>query len=376
MSAVDVEADSEVLAGRYELGEVIGHGGMSVVRRGMDRQLQREVAVKLLRPAYAAHPESRRRFEEEARAAARISHPSVVTVFDSGEDGEQAFLVMECLPGRTLADLLGGGPLPEDQLRSLAIDLLGALAAAHAVGVVHRDVKPGNVLLTPDGSAKLADFGIAKTTETPDLTATGLVVGTAWYVAPERLAGRPASPASDLYSLGVVLYEAAAGEKPHEGSPPLAVEPRVAAAIERALEPDPAKRFGSAAEMRAAITGATTATAAPPTAPMPLEPTALLAAPAGTRRRRRSPWAIVAAVAALLVGALAVAAFALDDGGGDKRPATTTSTTTTTTTTAPPTTVATTTVPTTTPPPPTKAPKPKPGKGHGPGPGKKDKGRG
>jgi serine/threonine-protein kinase len=353
---VDVEAGPEILAGRYELGEVIGHGGMSIVRRGVDRQLQRDVAVKLLRPAYAAHADSRRRFEEEARSAARISHPSVVTVFDSGEDGEQAFLVMECLPGRTLADELADGPLPAERVRSLATDLLGALEAAHAVGVVHRDVKPGNVLMAPDGSAKLADFGIAKTTETPDLTATGLVVGTAWYVAPERLAGGQASPASDLYSLGVVLYEAATGEKPYEGSPPPPVDAPLAAAIDRALQPDPAMRFASADEMLAAIAGGAA------TAPMPLAPTAVLAtAPEPTHV---GAWLLMAGIAAIVVTALAVGAFALARGGDASvtTTSTTTSTTVTTTTTAPPTTTTTTTAP-------APAPKPpKPGKGHGPGP--------
>jgi serine/threonine-protein kinase len=362
MSGVDVEAGPEILAGRYELGEVIGHGGMSVVRRAVDRQLQRDVAVKLLRPAYAAHVDSRRRFEEEARAAARISHPSVVTVFDSGEDGEQAFLVMECLPGRTLAEVLADGPLPAEQVRSIAGQLLGALAAAHAVGVVHRDVKPGNVLMTPDGKAKLADFGIAKTAETPDLTATGLVVGTAWYVAPERLAGAPASPASDLYSLGVVLYEAATGEKPSDGGPSPAVDPALATAIDRALQPDPALRFHSADEMLAAITRDAA------TAPMPLEPTAVLTGSA-TTEPRRGGWVAAAAIAALVLVVLAVAAFAIDRGGDP--PAKTTATSTTTTTTAPSTTAPVTTVATTAPKPkPTKPEKgPGPGKDHGPGPG-------
>ena len=351
---MDVEAAPEILAGRYELGEVVGHGGMSVVRRGVDRQLQRDVAVKLLRPAYAAHADSRRRFEEEARSAARISHPSVVTVFDSGEDGDQAFLVMECLPGRTLADELRDGPLPAQRVRSIATDLLGALAAAHAVGVVHRDVKPGNVMMTPNGSAKLGDFGIAKTAETPDLTATGMVVGTASYVAPERLAGGPASPASDLYSLGVVLYEAATGEKPHAGGPAPPVDPSLAAAIRRALQPDPAMRFPSAPEMLAAISGTTAATA-----PMPLAPTAVLAT--APDRRRGGGWLLVAAMVALLVIALGLAALALDH-GGDAPVTTTTSSTTVPPTTAP---LATTTAtPTSTTTPPTTA---KPGKGHGPG---------
>ena len=259
---------TEILAGRYELGPVIGQGGMGVVRRGVDLRLGRDVAIKLLRPDMAAPADVRHRFDDEARAAARLSHPSAVTVFDSGEDGHVAYLVMECLSGRTLADELMDGPLAPDRVHTLAVDLLGALQAAHNLGILHRDVKPANVLITDDGRPKLADFGIAKITEGGDHTMAGLIIGTPAYLAPERLAGGPATPGTDIYSLAVMLYEAAAGEKPFRGDtpmvlayalqtstpPPIAtrcpgIDTRLAAAIDRAMAREPSERFGSAAEM-------------------------------------------------------------------------------------------------------------------------------
>ncbi len=264
----------EVIAGRYEVGPVIGRGGMGEVRRACDLRLGRDVAIKFLRRDLAAQPEVRSRFEHEARAAAGLSHPAVVTVYDSGEVDGTPYLVMECLPGDTLADRLARGPLDPDLLTGLADDLLSALDAAHEVGVVHRDVKPANVLFAADGRAKLADFGIAKSTESLDHTVTGQVIGTPTYLAPERLAGGPASPASDLYSVGVVLYEALTGEKPFHGNTPMEVahaiatgaatpvaercpdaDPRLTAAIDRAMAPDPSDRFTSAAGMRAAVAG-------------------------------------------------------------------------------------------------------------------------
>src|SRR5262249_38838477 len=154
--------------------------------------LGRTVAVKLLRPDLAAAPTARRRFEAEARAAARLTHPNVVTVFDSGEDGGVPDLGMERLPGRTLTDDVAQGPLPAPPVCELARKILSALAAAHDSGIVHRDVKPGNVLLTDDGHAKVADFGIAKIAEATDETATGELVATPVYLAPERIAGAAA----------------------------------------------------------------------------------------------------------------------------------------------------------------------------------------
>ena len=239
-----------------------------MVRRGVDLRLGRDVAVKLLRPDVAAPTDVRHRFEDEARAAARLSHPSAVTVFDSGEDGDVAYLVMECLSGRTLADELLDGPLAPDRVHALAVDLLGALQAAHDLGILHRDVKPANVLITDDGRPKLADFGIAKMTEGGDHTLTGLIIGTPAYLAPERLAGGPATQGTDIYSLAVMLYEAVAGEKPFRGDTPMAlayslqtstpppmaarcpgIDARLASAIDRAMAREPSDRFSSAAEM-------------------------------------------------------------------------------------------------------------------------------
>jgi serine/threonine-protein kinase len=220
----------------------------------------------------------RRRFEIEARAAAGLSHPNVVAVFDTGEDEGTPFIVMERLPGNTLADRISAGPVEPAWLRLVAGDVLGALGAAHDAGLIHRDVKPGNILIASDGCAKVTDFGIAKTAEAAgdgtgvDLTATNMLLGTPAYLAPERLTGAPATPNSDLYSLGVLLYEALSGAKPFTGATPVAVAHAVSqgahqplverapsadgafvAAIERAMSHDPASRFVSADEMRDAL---------------------------------------------------------------------------------------------------------------------------
>ncbi len=261
-----------LLAGRYELGSLLGHGGMGTVRDATDRRLGRPVAVKILRADLAEQATARRRFETEAHAAARLTHPNVVMVFDSGEDDGIPFLVMERLPGRTLADELAAGPLSLERVGEVARGILAALAAAHAAGIIHRDIKPGNVLLTDDGHVKVSDFGIAKTVDDVDQTQTAELVATPGYLAPERLAGEPASQRSDLYSVGVLLYEALSGRRPFAGDTPLAVmraierghaEPltsqrgalpaEVVAVVERAMSLDPRRRFASAIEMAAAL---------------------------------------------------------------------------------------------------------------------------
>ncbi|MGH9151457.1 MAG: serine/threonine-protein kinase, partial [Acidimicrobiales bacterium] len=251
---------NRVLRGRYRLGPLLGRGGMAEVYEGHDERLDRPVAVKVLRAEMAADPGVRERFEVEGRSAARLAHPNVVAVFDTGEEQGTPYLVMERLPGDTLADRMADGPVDQEWLRAVAADVLAALGAAHAAGLVHRDVKPGNILMAADGRAKVADFGIAKSLEVAgDLTGTGLLVGTPAYLAPERLDGRPATERSDLYSLGVVLYEALAGAKPFTAETPLAmagavlndvpaplaelrpgVAPDLAAAVERAMARDPA----------------------------------------------------------------------------------------------------------------------------------------
>ena len=268
------ELDSgSTIAGRYAVGETLGRGGMGEVRAGRDLRLQRDVAIKVLGPDVAARANTRERFEAEARAAARLSHPNIVLVYDSGEHEGVPFLVMERLPGRTLADELAGGPLPPERVRSLGVQVLAALAAAHDAGIVHRDVKPGNVLLTPDGEVKVGDFGIAKSVDGGDLTTTGMLLGTPAYLSPEQLSGEPATPASDIYAVGVMLYEALTGAKPYTGPTPLALAraveagrpppirslrpdapPDLVTTIERAMDKDPSRRFAGARAMAAALT--------------------------------------------------------------------------------------------------------------------------
>ncbi|MCU1429797.1 MAG: protein kinase [Actinomycetia bacterium] len=264
-----------LLSGRYALGPTIGRGGMGDVRRARDERLDRDVAVKLLRPDLAAHPTVRERFQHEAQAAARLSHPHIVTVFDTDEDDGDPFIVMECLSGLTLADELRAGPTSVERVRQLAMQVLSALSAAHRLGIVHRDIKPSNLLVCDDGTVKVGDFGIAKSADAFDHTSTGEVLGTVAYLAPERLEGQPATPLSDLYAVGVVLYEALAGRKPFEAETAVGVAYRaqsteparlhdirpeaddsIITAVERAMAKHPKDRYRSADEMAAAISTA------------------------------------------------------------------------------------------------------------------------
>jgi len=227
-----------LIADRYEVGELIGRGGMADVHAGIDRRLDRPVAVKLLQAHMAAMADVRTRFEAEARSAARLTSPHAVAVFDTGEHDGVPYIVMERLPGRTLADRIAEGPLGPDEIRPLAVEVLAALAEAHGAGLVHRDIKPGNILLTADGHAKLADFGIAKSVQEAslaELTVTGQVLGTPAYLAPEQLDGAAATPRSDIYALGVVLYEALTGSKPFAGTTPMAMARAVVAGDHRPL---------------------------------------------------------------------------------------------------------------------------------------------
>jgi serine/threonine protein kinase len=244
---------------------------MGEVRAGQDLRLQREVAVKLLHPDLAVQPMVCKRFEAEARSAARLVHPNVVAVFDSGHDRGVPFLVMERLPGRTLADAIDEGPMDPGTVRRMATQVLDALAAAHGAGLVHRDIKPANLLVAGPDAWKVGDFGIAKSVSTidPSLTATGLVIGTPAYLAPERLAGGQATPSGDLYALGIILHEALIGDRVKQGdvAPPVSPASRLPPlesrrpplpcdlieVVQRATAPDPANRFSSAQEMSAAL---------------------------------------------------------------------------------------------------------------------------
>jgi serine/threonine protein kinase len=318
----------EVLGGRYELRGVLGRGGMAEVRDGWDTRLDRAVAIKLLYPVFSMQPDNRRRFEIEARAAAALNHPHIVAVHDSGEHDGTPYIVMERLSGRTLADVIAVGPVPQPQVRSILDDVLSALAAAHAAGILHRDVKPGNILFTHSGETKIADFGIAKSATTPH-TMTGQIVGTMAYLSADRIAGRPATVADDLYALGVVGYEALAGRRPFpqenlaelaraiaEDRPvPLAVlrpdvVPGFAAVIERAMAREPQSRFGGANSMRAALAGRAdpTVVGRPPTrvleAPLP-DPTTMVVPPQARRSRSRLLLGVAAALVAVVIAAAA-----------------------------------------------------------------------
>jgi eukaryotic-like serine/threonine-protein kinase len=264
-----------VLADRYELAETLGSGGMARVVAAYDRRLDRRVAVKLVRDDLVADPVSRERLLREARAAARLHHPNSVAVHDAGEVDGHAYVVMELVEGPSLADRLRErGALTPAEAVTIAASVLEALQAAHARGLVHRDVKPSNVLLPADGGVKLADFGIAKALDdaTSSLTATGMVIGTPRYLAPEQAAGEPATVASDLYALGAVLFECLTGRPPFDAESPLAialahqrepvpavrehapeVPPALAAAVQRALAKEPGNRFADAAAMRDAL---------------------------------------------------------------------------------------------------------------------------
>ncbi len=204
------------LAGRYRLDEVIARGGMSTVYRGTDLALDRVVAVKVaLDPLVEQSPIYLERFRREANAAAAIDHPGVVTVYDAGADGPTRFIVMEFVHGRSLADILREqSPLEPAEAADIAAQAADALSAAHARGIVHRDIKPGNIMVTPDGSVKVLDFGIARAVDSGTLTQTATVLGTSAYMSPEQALGQPADARSDIYSLGCVLYEMLTGEPP------------------------------------------------------------------------------------------------------------------------------------------------------------------
>lgn len=267
-----MHAQQEVLGGRYELRGVLGRGGMAEVRDAWDRQLGRPVAVKLLYPGASTQPDTRRRFATEARAAAVVNHPHVVAVHDTGVHEGRHYIVLERLPGQSLADVLArSGPLPADHVRAILRDVLSALQAAHSSGVLHRDIKPANILFTPFGGVKIADFGVAKSADTPQ-TLTNRVFGTMAYLPADRIAGRPATASDDLYALGVVGYEALTARRAYPQDnlaaladainagrlPPLGalrpdVDPALVTTIERAIARDPRWRFATAQQMRASL---------------------------------------------------------------------------------------------------------------------------
>jgi serine/threonine protein kinase len=322
--------EENVLDGRYELGEPLGRGGMATVYLGTDRVLGRTVAVKVLTSSFAEDESFVRRFRREARAAAGLSHPGVVAVFDTGSDDGTHYIVMEHVEGRTLADVIReDGPLEPSRAAEVAEAVCDALAFAHAQGLVHRDIKPANIMVTPGGQVKVMDFGIARTATDDTLTKTAIVLGTANYLSPEQAEGKPVDARTDLYSLGVVLYEALTGRPPFSGTSPVAVAtkhvqkmpeppgrvragipPAVEAVVMKALEKDPDARFADATQMRRALEAARGASTDPlpsaTTSVLPPQPTAPL------RPRHAGPvrrWPIAAAIAAVIVALVALVAI-------------------------------------------------------------------
>jgi tRNA A-37 threonylcarbamoyl transferase component Bud32 len=350
-----MDLEGRIVDGRYQLGSLLGVGGMATVYLATDRVLERQVAVKVLRSSEAQDPVFVERFRREARAAARLSHPNIVAVFDSGADADQPYLVMEYVPGESLAQLLHRqGWLPPHRAVELAIQVCAALAAAHAQGLVHRDIKPANVVVGPDGQVKVTDFGIVKAAAATTLTGTGTVLGTAAYLSPEQAQGGPVDARSDLYGLGCVLYELLCGSPPFGSGadgpavaiatrhlqqppePPSAhnpqVDPALDAVVLTALAKDPAQRYQNAIELQDALKQvlAGEAVAAgpgrPPSAAVPTEPlvgrparTGVLAgatSPAARGSGRRPVWARWALpVAGLALGIGLVAAVLWPDGG-------------------------------------------------------------
>ncbi|HEY8722818.1 MAG TPA: protein kinase [Gaiellaceae bacterium] len=306
----------EVLSDRYEVEELVGTGGMSSVFRAHDRLLDRKVALKVLHPQYSEDAEYVERFRREARAVAALSHPNIVTVIDRGEHEGHQFIVFEYIAGENLKQLIQRrGPAPVTTALELAMQIARGLSFAHQQGLVHRDIKPQNILLNGDGEAKVTDFGIARSLDVQQgMTQTGTVLGTSDYIAPEQAQGQRVDEHTDVYSLGVVLYELLTNEVPfpgenfvavamrhiNEAPPPIRdkrpdVSPRLEAAVQRAMAKRPEDRFHTMAdfckELEADLAEAQGETVAAPALPRRAR---------APRRRGANPWPIILALLTLI----------------------------------------------------------------------------
>jgi eukaryotic-like serine/threonine-protein kinase len=334
----------DVLGGRYELQELVGTGGMSSVFRAHDRVLERTVALKVLHQRLSDDEEYVERFRREARMVAGLSHQNIVTVIDRGEDGGRSFIVFEFVSGENLKQVIQReGPLPVERALELGVQIARGLAFAHSNGYVHRDVKPQNVLLNGDGQAKVTDFGIARSLDVKHgVTQTGTVLGTSDYIAPEQAQGRQVDEHTDVYSLGIVLYELLTGEVPftgdnfvavamrHINEPPPSVRlarpdvsPRTDAAIQRALAKDPDERYTTMAdfgrELESCLEEARLGESGAPTMLLPAAPAPAPAhQPVRTRSRRRPLWPwLLLLVLGIACAALAYALVRHTGGGGN-----------------------------------------------------------
>nr|WP_056170007.1 protein kinase [Leifsonia sp. Leaf325] len=360
--------------GRYELSTRIAIGGMGEVWQATDLVIGRQVAIKILKDEYLGDPGFLERFRAEARHAALVNHEGIANVFDYGEEDGSAYLVMELVPGEALSTILEREHvLSTDKVLDIVAQTAAALHAAHAAGLVHRDIKPGNLLITPDGRVKITDFGIARIADQVPLTATGQVMGTVQYLSPEQASGHPASPTTDIYSLGIVAYEALAGRRPFTGESqvaiamaqineappelPVTVSEPVRNLVFACIAKNPADRPQSAAHLARAATalrrgdvqaaaasvpavlgGATAATtmlmpqanstsAATTVLPTATRASAIEAEQEEGEKKKRSPWTwplitLIALLAIVLIGT--IIAFAVNGGGGGDTPKTTT----------------------------------------------------
>jgi len=357
------------LGGRYTIEALLGQGGMSAVYKGADPNLRRTVAIKLIHPHLSSDPEFVRRFEQEAAAVAQLRHPNIIQVYDFNHDGDVYFMILEYVPGETLQARLktldaAGQRLPLAETLRIMAGISEAVAYAHQRGMIHRDLKPGNVMLDPQGQPILMDFGVAKIVGGQHHTATGAIVGTVAYMSPEQARGERIDERSDIYSLGIMLYEMTAGRPPFEGDSAMTVmlkhlnEPvpdvrqiasgvpeELAALIEKALAKNPADRLPTAAEMSASLraiassarptqVGAATVESTAPTAVTPPAPTVISAptitagaAPtpgatdqAGTRvavpaKKTGAPVGVFIGVGALVVAAIIVGVLVFPPSG-------------------------------------------------------------
>jgi serine/threonine-protein kinase len=334
-----------VLSGRYRLESKLGSGGMSTVYLALDTTLDRQVAVKVMHREMSEQPEQLARFRQEARAVAKISHPNVVAVIDAGEDGGHPYIVFEYIEGETLKQRIQRlGRLPVQEAVAYAIEIGRGLEPAHARSMVHRDIKPQNVLIDPDGRAKVTDFGIARQIEQQGVTATGRVLGTTDYVSPEQAMGQGVDPRSDVYSLGVVLYEMLTGDVPfhaeslvgvamkhvHEELPDVQkrrpeVSSAVVAVVERSTAKEPARRYQHTDEMVDDLQTALEVEAARAGGAEGEATTVLDAVEPSKRRLSRSAWSwaglalILAGLTAAILAVILISSGKVGGGGGEAK---------------------------------------------------------